>query len=197
MRPTRTSTFLRNNWLLILLIVVGLLWWRVYDLFTPPLLGWKPDLQDINYWSIITNPNLYWAASTGYVVLGILTVVYILRSFAQKYRLILIAGTSLLCVMSICSTIFIFEEGRTVKHLMSIQYENKVYHLALSQYIEFLEASFLDYYVFECESSGYECSKISEVGSIWVDNPAGKLVVSENSLFFENWNNRVRILPSQ
>lgn len=200
-------TYLRSNWLALLIIVVAILWWRIVDWFTPtsPNLGWNPTLINIDYWSIVTDTNSNWV---GWVVLlgffciailsGLLLFLYIFPFWKVLYRLGLLLGGLLLCTLSTCTGRSLgIEDARTIEHMMSLEYQGKTYHLAYSEFYEFFESGSAEYYIFECDAYGTICTKISEVGELtWEKNVNAQIFVSDDELMFEGRSVRTQILPA-
>ena len=194
--------FLRNNWFAILIIIVAILWWRILGLFIPtvPLLGWDPPLKNVDYWSLISNPNLSWILLIGFICFGIVGgvfgFVYILPPSKIIYRVLFVLAYLLLCTLANCGSTLKVEAGRSIEHMMSINYQNKVYHLARSTYSEGYGEAWSSYYIFECDSLGKICSKIKDIGLISRPDVNAKLVVSNDKLILDRGFEKIQILPA-
>src|SRR6185436_12276264 len=98
-------SYFRKYWPLVLLIVIGLVWWRIVDVLTPPEINDDLLLKTIDYWSTVTNPNFVWIALVVAIGIAILTHVWILRfsKLRTAYRWMLIVVTTVIYVASILS----------------------------------------------------------------------------------------------
>ena len=182
---------LRKHWLLILLIIIGILWWRIFDLPTPPR---DPSLNDIDYWSIVTtsNPNLSSIRFLGFIAITILVLVQVRRISKIAFRLILITVILAFCVI-LASGFTDMSPFSTVEHLMTVAYENKHYQLAFYAHARPWDVTFSVYYVFECDASDHHCSVIYEDSG---SKETSKLVVKDDKLFYEYSDRSWQILPA-
>ena len=181
---------LRKHRLLIVLVAIGILWWRIFDLPTPPR---DPSLKDVDYWSIVTtpNPDLSSLRSLGFIAITVLVFVQIRRISKIAFRVILITVVLAFCV--IFASIFVdMSPFSTVEHMMTVTYEDRHYHLAFYTHSRPWDVTFSAYYIFECDSSDHHCSVIYEdAGS----KETSKLVVKDDKLFYEYWDRSRQILP--
>lgn len=192
---------LRKNWFAILVIVIALLWWHIYDLFIPPLLDFEPSLNNVDYWSLISNPDWFWIGLIGFTCIaslsGIFIFLYIVPYWRGIYRLILLIVAFLLCTLSSCSSSALSAKaGRTIAHMMSVQYQGKVYQLAYTTYQSMMDEDPSAYYIFECDSSGRTCSKIDAIGLLCCDFDNVRLIVSDNKLILDRGSEQTQILPA-
>src|SRR5262249_11251205 len=127
---------------------------------------------------------------------GILSFVYIIPNGRFLYRFIAVLTSLGLCIVLTYTSIGFKFDGRSIKHMMSINYQNKVYHLALSTYTEKFGESYPSYYVFECDSLGKICSKIKDVLLISSDTRSDHLVVVDNKLILDRGFEQIQILPT-
>lgn len=200
--PLKILTYFRSNWFALLVIIVAILWWRIISLFTPtvPLLDWDPPLKDVDYWSLISNPTLSWILLIGFICIGILggifAFVYILPPSKIIYHLLLVLAYVLLCTLANCGSTLRIEPGRSIEHMVSINYQDKGYHLASSTYSEGFGEAWSSYYIFECDSLGKICSKIKEIGLQSQPDGDTKLVVSDNKLLLDRGFEQIQILPA-
>ncbi|MCA0458277.1 MAG: hypothetical protein LCI00_30210 [Chloroflexi bacterium] len=188
---------LRKHWLLILLIVVGLTWWQLVPLFLPSPLDPSASLQQVDYWSIVTNPNWFDIAVFGLVIVVILILFRAWRIENLVYRSLLIVIFVLLFSRSICVDFILAEEseGRTVRNLTTIEYNGKAYHLAKSTNSHSRGVPEFDYLVFECDAAGQICSEIFKAGGYGYDKQPIELVVDDERLVLD-WYKETQILPT-
>jgi hypothetical protein len=190
---------LRKHWLAFLIIVIAILWWRIFDLFTPPNSEWSPTLINIDYWSVVNDSSEQPFAIFGFfgiaIVAGLLTFWYIVPFWNVIRRLALLIVVFCVCILSTCtSNSPRIESNRRINHLMSVNYQGNVYHLAVYQSVAFMGPMSILYYVFQCDASGNKCSKIYEEagGQLF----SSKLVVSENKLIYQSSTNSHQLLPA-
>lgn len=186
----------RKHWLLIILIVIGLLWWRIYDLLipSPQLPNWYDSSQSFDYWSMISHPEIGWIALAGFIIIWILVFIRMWRISRIAHRYILMIATMLICAIFTCAPIILStKDSRTIEHVMSVTYQGHVYHLAFYKFVEFMDMGSSSYYVFECDASGNKCTRINEEAG----GPPyqAKLVVSENKLIYQYDTRSYQILP--
>jgi hypothetical protein len=190
-------SILRKHWLLILLIVIGLLWWHIYDLVmpSPQLPNWNDSSQSFDYWSMISHPEVGWIALAGFVLIWILVFIRMWRVSRIIYRSVLIIATLSLCLVStVMPVLFSTEDSRTIQHVMSVTYQDHVYHLAFYKHDVVMDSGSSSYYIFECDTSGNKCSKIfDDVGG---EGSPSKLLVSDKKLIYESPNYTYQILPA-
>ncbi len=184
---------LRKHWLLILLIVIGLLWWPVFRSLMPHSSKWLTPLIDVDYWSIVTTSELFKYAWVGFTIVSIFAFIKMWHVYA-----ILIVPTVLLCAFLTCFSItsfFFFDRG-TIYHVMSVQFHDRVYQLAFGTYsAEYVDMGASAYYIFVCDSSGNVCSKIREVAR-FRDETDDHLVVSDDKLMLDRGFEQIQILPA-
>jgi hypothetical protein len=192
-------SIIRKHWLALLIIVIAILWWRIFDLFTPPNSEWSPTLINIDYWLLVANPSGQPFALLGFfciaIVAGLLTFWYIVPYWNVIRRLALLIAVFGLCVLSTYTSYSPrIESNRRINHLMSVNYQGSVYHLAVYQSVAFMGPVSILYYVFQCDTSGNKCSKIYEEagGQLF----SSKLVVSENKLIYQSSTNSHQLLPA-
>jgi len=187
---------LRKHRILISLILVAILWWPVFNRLvpSPPLISdfWV-EYKNVDYWSIISHPDLHLIACIGFVVVGIGIFIGLWHVLKKIYWFILVIAVFLFCGVSFWNALIDTTSGRTFEHVMTVQYLGKVYQLAYSTYIVPWDVSSSEYNVFECEVTGGRCSSIfSEVGGR--DYPA-KLVVEDDKLLYQWDTHSEQVLP--
>jgi hypothetical protein len=182
---------LRKHWLPILLILIGILWWRIFDVLAPPR---DPSLMDIDYWKIVTNPTLNWIDPLGFIVIVVLILIQIRRISRIIFRLALVSVILISCGTSAYSILYDNRRSGTVEHMMTVQYESKPYHLAHYTHFRPWDIVVEEYLVFECEVLDRRCSMIYEdaLGS----QEQSKLVVNDDKLFYEYSDRSWQILPA-
>ena len=192
-------SYFRKYWPLVLLIVIGLIWWRIVDVLTPPEINDDQLLKTVDYWSTVANPNFSPIALVVAIGIALLTHIWIVRfsKLRNPYRSILIIITTAICIASIMSGLnFIHQSGsgRTIKHVMSVEYQGKTYHLAFSDYFSTDTPDYIPrYHVFECDLSGNTCTQIHTKDGDF-DAQAG-LMVAGDRLALVHFGEQDQIFP--
>jgi len=190
-------SILRKHWLLLPLIFIELFWWRIVPLFLPPLINPEASLKDVDYWSIVTNPNWFYLAVFGFVVIGVLSLIQTWRIKNIIYRSLLIVAFLTLLSISTCADLILAEEseGRTIRNLATLEYSGKMFHLAESTNSHSRGVPEFDYLVFECDAAGKICSEIYKAGGYGYNKKPVQLFVDGDHLIFE-WHDQTQILPA-
>lgn len=195
----KALAYLRSNWFALLLIIVAILWWPVFNWLYPSQTLWDYDalLQPIDYWSVVMNPQYIWIAIAGFIFIMVLMIIKLWCISAAAIRLVLIHGILFSCAFCIRSNWPIRIESRwNIRHVMSTQYQGKVYHLAVTHYSQPFDQSYPIYGVFECDDIGKICSRIREISALVYGDMNDQLIVSDNKLILDRGFEEIQILPA-
>jgi hypothetical protein len=189
---------LRKHWLLILFIAIEMLWWPIFILLYPSrvILDRNASFQNIDYWSVVINPERTWIAIAGFIVIGIIVFIKIWRISGFAVRLALIVGMLFSCGFFIyINWPTSLESSWNIRHVMSAQYQGKIYQLAVGDYSKPFDISFPTYYVFECDEAGRMCSLIQHLSILVYDSDDDQLIMSDNKLILDRKFAQIQILP--
>jgi hypothetical protein len=181
---------LRKHWLLILLIVIGLAWWRIFDLLSPPR---DPSLMDVDYWRIVTNPTLNWLGPVGFIAIIVLILIQIRRISKIIFRIALVGTILVSCGASTYSFLYDNRRSGTVEHMMTVQYQGKPYHLAYYKHYRPWDIVVEGYIVLECDALDRHCSMVNQDSG---SRESSKVLVKDDKLFYEYADRSYQILPA-
>ena len=154
-----------------------------------------PQLNGVDYWSIISHPQLNWIALLGFIVISLFILVRLWSVLRKAYWFILIVAIFSLCAISFWNALADTRSSTTIEDVMSVQYAGKPYHLAFSTYQRPWDISNTEYYVFECDEFDHNCSLIYYEPA---DRTyAAKISVSDNKLIYERDTVNYQILPAK
>ncbi len=182
--------FFRKHWLLVLLLVIAILWWQLFDSLKPPI---YPQIEDVDYWAIVTDPTLSWIGGLGLVVIFILILVQVRRISKFLFRLSFASMILLFCGGVTYSLFYDMRRSKTIEHRMTVQYDGKPYHLAFSTTSGFWDVIVHQYYVFECDALDHHCSMIFSEPAENTYNT--KIWAADNNLLYQRDTVHYQILP--
>lgn len=188
---------LRKHWHLLPLIFIGLFWWRIVALTVPPLINPDVPLKDVDYWTIVANPNWFYLVVFGLGIVGFFSLIRAWLIGNVIYRSLVIVLLLFLFSSSTCAHILFAGESeeRTIENLTTLEYKDKTYHLALSTNSQSRGVPEFDYLVFECDIAGKICSEILKTGGYGYDKQPVQLIVDGDRLVFD-WYEKIQLLPA-
>ena len=161
----------------------------------PPKLPYEHQaLTNIDYWSLVTRPEISWIIVAGFIVV-VVVFIRMFRISNVAIRVLMMISAFLLCgIISCRSSAPYFNSGWEFTHMMTSQYKGKTYQLTLATYTIPLDVSLFVDFVFECDLSGRICSELSKSNSS--DIKTDHLSISNDRLMLDQGLREIQILPA-